>query len=119
MTQPLILVAEDEAIIGYDLCETVGEAGFAVEGPHTDMTSAMLACQKTRPAAAILDIQLDDGIVFPLAEKLMAEDIPVIFHSGIWSPEEMQEKFPQTQTLAKPCPPDRMIETVQKAVGNA
>ena len=105
MGQPLrVLVAEDELIVGYDLCDTVAEAGYMVEGPYDDLSSAMLAYQKAKPDIAILDVQLGDGIVYPLAEQMMAEDVPVIFHSGQLTPDEVAEHFPQAQALSKPCP---------------
>ena len=57
-----VLVAEDEFIIGCDLCHTVEEAGYIVEGPFEDLSSTMLAFQKNKPDIAILDVQLEDGI---------------------------------------------------------
>lgn len=119
MPQPCILVAEDEWIIATDLCETVEEAGFRVEGPHRDISSVMLAFQKNKPDVAILDIQLDDGIAFPLAEMLADEHIPVIFHSGRYSREEMNAKFPDATTLVKPCPPADMIAAVNHVLAAA
>ncbi|MDJ0642359.1 MAG: response regulator [Erythrobacter sp.] len=107
-----ILVAEDEFIIGVDLCDTVEEAGFEVEGPHAGISSAMLAFQKEKPDLAILDIQLDDGSVFPLAKKLADENVPIIFHSGRHTHAEVEEQFPTATTLAKPCPPSAMLEAV-------
>ena len=115
-SKPLrVLVAEDETIIGHDLCETVSEAGYIVEGPFEDLSSAMLAYQKTKPDIAILDVQLGDGIVYPLAEQMMAEDVQVIFHSGRLTPDEVAIRFPRAQTLAKPCPPSEVIDSVQRA----
>ena len=115
-SKPLrILVAEDEAIVGLDLCDTVSEAGYIVEGPFVDLSSAMLAYQKTKPDIAILDVQLGDGIVYPLAEQMMAEDVQVIFHSGRLTPDEVAIRFPRAQTLAKPCPPSEVIDSVQRA----
>lgn len=107
-----ILVAEDELIIAFDLCDTVAEAGFEVEGPHSGISSAMLAFQKEKPDLAILDIELDDGAVFPLAKKLAEENVPIIFHSGRHSREEVEQHFPTATTLAKPCPPAQVIEAV-------
>lgn len=107
-----ILVAEDELIVGVDLCDTVEEAGFQVEGPHAGISSAMLAFQKEKPDLAILDIQLDDGVVYPLAKKLADENVPIIFHSGRHTHAEVEEHFPTATTLAKPCPPSAMIEAV-------
>ena len=110
-----VLVAEDELIVGYDLCDTVAEAGYIVEGPFDDLSSAMLAYQKQKPDVAILDVQLGDGIVYPLAEQMMAENVPVIFHSGQLTPEEVARRFPKAQALSKPCPPAEVIHSVQRA----
>ena len=107
-----ILVAEDEMVIAFDLCETVEEAGFEVEGPHAGISSAMLAFQKEKPDLAILDIDLDDGNVFPLARKLADEHVPLIFHSGRYTQEDVAQYFPEAVTLSKPCPPTKVIETV-------
>jgi DNA-binding response OmpR family regulator len=111
-----ILVAEDERIIAADLCETVQEAGYEVVGPHSDMSSAMLAFNKHKPDLAILDVKLDDGLVFPLAERLTRENVPVIFHTGRVSRDEVTSAFPDAPTLSKPCPPTQVIDTVQKAL---
>ncbi len=107
-----VLVAEDEMVIAFDLCETVEEAGFEVEGPHAGISSAMLAFQKEKPALAILDITLDDGNVFPLARKLAEENVPIIFHSGRHTREEVKAHFPTATTLLKPCPPAAMLKAV-------
>lgn len=116
MEHPVILVAEDEFIVGADLCDTVEEAGYVVEGPHPDISSAMLACQKKRPDLAILDVRLQDGAVYPLAEQLMREDVPVIFHSGNVPDDDIASRFPQSKALSKPCPPNRMLDTVAAAL---
>jgi len=116
MAHPVILVAEDEAIIAHDLCNTVEEAGFIVEGPFHDPSSAMLAFQKHKPDVAILDINLAGGTSYSLAEKMMAEDVPVIFHSGQVTSEEVHALYPQASTLSKPCPPNVIIDTVQQAL---
>lgn len=119
MTQPCVLVAEDELIIGVDLCDTVEEAGFAVEGPYDTARSAIDAIERRKPDLAILDVRLDDGEVFPLAERLMAANVPVIFHSGQVTPSEVSDRYPQAMALAKPCPPNRIIATMREALAAA
>ena len=116
-TQPQlrVLVAEDEVILGHDLCDTVSEAGYLVEGPYKDLSSAMLAYQKSKPDIAILDVQLGDGVVYPLAEQMMAEDVQVIFHSGQATSADIAERFPNVRSLSKPCPPAEMITMVHSA----
>ena len=113
MEQPVILIAEDEHIVGLDLSDTMTEAGYEVEGPYDDLPSAMLAFQKRRPDLAILDIRLHDTVVYPFAEKLIAEDVPVIFHSGHLPLAEVSDRFPDALALAKPCPPCDIITHVQ------
>ena len=119
MAQQCVLVAEDEFIIGVDLCDTVEEAGYEVEGPYDTANSAIDALERRKPDLAILDVRLDDGEVFPLAEKLMAANVPVIFHSGEVSPHEVNGRYPQAHALAKPCPPDQIIETMRAALADA
>lgn len=118
MSQPRILVAEDERMIAFDLIDTVETAGFAVEGPHRDISSAMLAFQKEKPDLAILDVKLDDGVVYPLAQKLAEEDIPIIFHSGHYSSDEVEKRFPDAIALNKPCPPADLIGAVNDALAS-
>ena len=112
MEQPVILIAEDEPIVGLDLCDTMTEAGYLIEGPHGDLNSAMLAFQKRKPDLAILDIRLHDTVVYPFAEKLIAENVPVIFHSAHLPLEEVSDRFPNSLALAKPCPPGDIITQV-------
>jgi DNA-binding response OmpR family regulator len=119
MAQQCVLVAEDEMIIGVDLCDTVEEAGYEVSGPYDTASSALDALAHRTPDLAILDVRLDDGEVFPLAEKLMAANVPVIFHSGNVTPDEVSGRYPQAHALAKPCPPNQIIETMREALAAA
>jgi DNA-binding response OmpR family regulator len=119
MPQQCVLVAEDEMIIGVDLCDTVEEAGYEVAGPYDTASSAIDSLDHRTPDLAILDVRLDDGEVFPLAEKLIAANVPVIFHSGEVSPGEVSGRYPHALALAKPCPPNQIIETMREALAAA
>lgn len=119
MVQPVILVAEDEAIIAHDLCDTVEEAGFTVAGPYDDVGAATAAFRENKPDLAILDVNLQGGTAYRLAEQMMEQDVPVIFHSGAVSTDEVHALYPKAATLAKPCPPNVIIDTVQQALDNA
>lgn len=103
--QPIrVLVTEHQPVFGHDLCDTVAEAGYVVEGPFEDLSSAMLSYQKNKPDIAILGVQLGDGIVYPFAERMMAEDVTVIFHSQQMTQLECAARYPNAQSLAKPSP---------------
>ena len=114
-----ILIAEDEMIVAFDLCDTVEEAGFHVEGPHAGISSAMLAFQKEKPDLAILDVKLIDGNSFQLARTLAAEHVPIIFHAASQSVAEVEAQFPGARLLVKPCPPAEMLEAVSTMLQGA
>jgi len=107
-----ILVAEDEFITAFDLCDTFEEAGYEVEGPHAGISSAMLACQKEKPDLALLDIVLADGLSLELAQKLLDDNVPVILHSEPEDTRALAMRFPRATTLEKPCPPAKLLDTV-------
>lgn len=111
-----ILVAEDEMIIAFDLCDTVEEAGFKVDGPYAGISAAMLAFQKDKPDVAILDIELQDGDALQLARTLMLEDVPIIFHTASRDVSEVAEDFPKAWALPKPCPPTDILNAVSQAL---
>lgn len=112
-----VLLVEDEFIIALDLSETVKDLGFRVDGPHRGKETAFLAIDREMPDFAILDIYTDDGEVYPLADALAEAGVPIIFHSGHVSPEEVQKRYPDAQAVAKPCPPDQLIGLMQDALG--
>lgn len=114
-----ILVAEDEYVTALDLCETFKEAGYEVEGPHAGISSVMFACQKKRPDLAILDSHLIDGSTIALAQKLIAENVPVILHAERAEQEAIAAHLPQVFTLAKPCPPADLLTAVGRVLATA
>jgi two-component system, response regulator PdtaR len=111
-----ILVAEDEFITAFDLCDTFEEAGYEVEGPHAGISSAMLACQREKPDLALLDIELADGLSFELAQKLLDDNVPVILHSEADEASALAARFPGVPTLTKPCPPADLLDAVSRVL---
>jgi DNA-binding response OmpR family regulator len=87
-----------------------------VEGPHAGISSAMLACQKERPDVAVLDIELADGLTYELAQKLLEDNVPVILHSERADAQDIAARFPGATMLAKPCPPAKLLDTVNRVL---
>jgi CheY-like chemotaxis protein len=78
-----VLVAEDEYFIARDICRALHALGAEVVGPvpSRDEVQAILATGE-RLDAAILDINLNGEMVFPVMEALAAQEIPVVFATG-------------------------------------
>ncbi len=106
MTDTVLLV-EDELFIALDLQQTIEEAGFAVEGPWTSVTEAQAAIDRSgnRLTAALLDVRLADGTVFPAADRLDAQGVPIVFHSGHADDEELRRRYPTALICQKPSTP--------------
>lgn len=115
--RPKILVVEDEFIIALDLCETVRDLGYALEGPYADGWNAFEAIEGDLPDCAILDVFTADGEVYPLADRLTEAGVPIVFHSGHVTPAEVKARYPGSVAYAKPCPPDQLIGALREAVG--
>ena len=96
-----ILVVEDEALVAIAIREALEELGYAVVGPCNRMTDAMVALRHNRIDAAVLDVNLGDASVYPLADMLVAENIPFIFVTG-YGTEELERRFLTVPVLQKP-----------------
>lgn len=79
-----VLVAEDEYLVAIDLAESLSEMGIEVFGPAGAVSEALdlIATFGDRLDAAILDINLRDEFVYPVADELVARNIPFIFTTG-------------------------------------
>jgi DNA-binding response OmpR family regulator len=79
---PLILLAEDEAIIAMELADSLEREGFVVAGPFDTCAAAKDWLGDNTPAAALIDNRLRDGPCEALARDLSVRQIPFVVYSG-------------------------------------
>jgi CheY-like chemotaxis protein len=101
--RPRILIMEDEFIVALDLSDMTEDLGFAVEGPYATVSEGEQSLERVLPDAAILDVQLADGEVFPLADALVRKGVPIIFHSGHADTRSLLARYPSARSASKPC----------------
>lgn len=90
-----VLVVEDEMMIAIVLEESLRLLGCIVIGPVSKLDDAVRLARTESLDAAVLDINIRGGQVFPAAEILMARGIPFALASGYsdWIlPQSMQGK---------------------------
>lgn len=109
-TQPRVLIMEDDYIVGLDMVEQAKVIGLKVDGPHATLAEGKAAAHQHKPDLAILDIELKDGRVFPLAESLTAQGVPIIFHSAHAGDSDLETRYPKARICAKPCPPNVILD---------
>ena len=85
--RPLILLAEDEAIIALELTDSLTDAGFDVAGPFSTCSEAEAWLKTGNPDAAILDNLLKDGPCDAMAADLSRRGVPLILFSGQDAPD--------------------------------
>jgi len=115
----LLLLAEDELFVAMDVAEIAEGVGFAVDGPHESLsaTLAAIGSDPGRFRAAILDVRLIDGEVFPAADRLAQAGVPIIFHSGHASGGALVAHYPGATICAKPCQPEAIEAALARVKG--
>jgi len=77
------------------------ELGFLVIGPFSRAADAAAAAASEPIDAAVLDINLDGELVYPVAEELARRDVPFIFVTG-YGAESIERRFAHVPVLQKP-----------------
>ncbi len=74
-----VLIAEDHPVLAADLSEMIREAEGEVVGPFTTVKETRALVQGGAPFnAAVLDVNLSDGVVTPVLEALRARGVPTL-----------------------------------------
>jgi PAS domain S-box-containing protein len=99
--KPRVLVVEDEALVGIMIQECMTELGFQIVGPVCTASDALAAAKDGDFDAAILDINLGDGLVYQVAEILAQRHVPFVFVTG-YDAESVDSRFRDIPVLQKP-----------------
>lgn len=116
----VVMLVEDELFVALDVQMTIEAEGLSVDGPYTSLAEADAAVARLVPGAlacAVLDVRLEDGDVFPAADRLAAAGVPIIFHSGHADARELEARYPGASVCAKPCAPSALRAMLRTVVG--
>lgn len=114
--RPIILLAEDEAIIALELAETLEEAGFEIAGPFTTCAEAELWLKAHRPSGAILDNELKDGPCEVLAGDLKARGVPFLVYSGHRRTADLPPVFHDVPWIVKPLSTPGLVSALRSTL---
>lgn len=90
-----VLVVEDETLIAVLIEEALQELGCVVVGPVGRLDDALRLAGDEALDAAILDVTIRGGYVYPVAERLIGRNVPFVFASGYgdWAlPETLRDR---------------------------
>ena len=83
MNAPLrVLVAEDDYMLADDIARALEGAGAVVVGPIPTLDEALHLVRAQQVEVAVLDINLRNKLIFPVADALKASAVPIVFYSS-------------------------------------
>lgn len=109
-----ILVAEDEFFLAMDLEDMLRDVGAVVVGPVATVAQALLVLDEGhRIDLAVLDMNLGGDMVFPVADRLRAADIPLIFATG-YGQGDLPARFTGVPRFEKPVDLSRIVQALRR-----
>lgn len=99
--RPRVLLVEDEFLVAMMVEDMLGDLGFEVAGIAQNLSAAENAATSGSFDAAVLDINLNGAMSYPVAEILARRHIPFIFATG-YGRAGADEMFPDIPALEKP-----------------
>jgi len=107
-----ILLVEDEYFIVQDLVRAFIAAGATVLGPIATLPEALqLVASAGTLDGAVLDINLQGEMVFPLADVLMNRGVTFVFATG-YDREFIPARFDGCVRCEKPFLPEQVIKAL-------
>lgn len=101
------LVVEDDYFIADDLARALRKFDAEVVGPVPTCNEALRLLAAERIDLAILDINLRDAAVFPVADVLSARGTPFVFATG-YGETSVPDRFRDVPRWEKPFNPDAL-----------
>ena len=113
-----LLIVDDEPLLAFDLSELLCIHGASIVGPHHNLKDAMRCVEhgSERIDCALLDIQLGQDLVWPLASLLEQRGIPHIFISAQCGSPAIAERLSGRPCLAKPVSTKQLRETIESLI---
>jgi two-component SAPR family response regulator len=111
-----ILIMEDEFFLALCVGQVLEEQGCAVIGPATSVQEGLDLVEKAKVDGAILDINLNGEMVYPVAKELMDRNIPFVFTTG-YRPLDLPSFYYGIPRLEKPVEAGLFIRTLKKVLG--
>ena len=113
-----ILVVEDEGLVAMLIEDMLDDLGCEVAGSAASVKQALAWLDGGGEAdAALLDVQLGEEMVFPVAEALAARGTPFAFTTGYG--EVNEPRYRHAPLLGKPIRGERLEQVLLEFAGGA
>lgn len=107
-----VLIAEDDAILAFDMMCSLRSAGAEILGPASSLKRAIALSQDEGLSCGVLDVSLRDELIFPAAQMLRERCAGIVFYTGYADTGGLKRQWPDAQVLIKPVPSKFIIAAV-------
>lgn len=115
----VVLLVEDEPLIGMDVMDTLMQAGATVIGPVRTEAAAMAAIDAAhvsrRITGAVLDVDLGGHTSDKVAERLRGLEVPFILHTGNWPEIRALVSSLNVPVVVKPSLPEDIVDNLSES----
>ena len=96
-----VLVVEDEVLVSWIAQDLLADMGCVVIGPAASVDQALEVIATMGLDAAVLDINLNGQMSYPVADELIARGVPFVFATG-YDRGGIPERYQRFSVLQKP-----------------
>ena len=111
-----ILLMEDNPVLGLEVAFALEDEGAEVTGPIARLEAGLETMETAEPDAAVLDVELADGEVFPLAERLRERGVPFVFYTARGSEGHMRARAGDAPVVSKSHGSASVIEALRERI---
>ena len=112
-----VLVVEDEMFVVWLLEDTLADLGCAVVGPASSVTQALAMIDTEAIDAAVLDVNLNGQMSYPIADALAARGVPFVFSTG-YDKDRLLDGYRTFPALQKPFHRSDLGDTLAKLLAS-
>jgi CheY-like chemotaxis protein len=117
-TQARILIVEDESLIRMLLEDMLTDLGYSVAAAVGTIAEASKVAQEGEFDVAILDVNLDNDPIYPVADILAKRGLPFVFVTG-YGERSLAEPYRDRPALQKPFQAEQLEKTLANLLATA
>jgi len=108
-----VLLVEDEMLVAWLIEDMLAELGCAVIGPASSVNQAVAMIDAEAVDAAVLDLNLNGQMSYPVADALAAHGVPFIISTG-YDKDTLPDDYRACPVLQKPFQRSELSDVLAK-----
>jgi CheY-like chemotaxis protein len=108
-----VLLVEDEIFVVWLVEDMLADLGCAVVGPASSVNQALAMIDAEAIDAAVLDVNLNGQMSYPIADALAARGVPFVFSTG-YNKDTLLDGYRTFPVLQKPIQRSELSDMLAK-----